>query len=145
LQLRDAAHETGSQQKIVVGFVLDNMAHADEARVVGEAGEVFGEIVTAQVDPAHNALDEMMTGSEPEKPMCFFQGLPRLDGHAAIELCRAQEWRKVYGQKVAAQRPVGANPRILRRFVAPKMLMRIDPHHSTTTMALMTPVSGFVY
>ncbi len=41
-QLRDAAAKLRKQQEVVIGFVVDYMADADEFGVLGESFQLFG-------------------------------------------------------------------------------------------------------
>jgi hypothetical protein len=135
----------GRKRKLLSGSSCTTWRTPTKRGWFANAGELFGESLAAQVDPADDAFDETVFCGKPEQPAGFFERLPRLNRDTAIKRPPAKQRREVLWQKVAPQRPVASNPRILRRFVAPKMLMRIDPHHSTTTIALITPLSGCVY
>lgn len=64
LQASDAAEEFRAQHEGVIGFVLHDVANADEARVSGELSELLIDACTAEIDPADNAADERVFGRE---------------------------------------------------------------------------------
>ena len=85
-QLRDAATEFRQQHEVVIRFVVDDVADADELRVLRVFLQLLAEFRRAQVHPAHDALDEVVLVGQFQQPLRLFDHLARLHGDGAVEL-----------------------------------------------------------
>ena len=127
-QMGYALLKVGAEEE-VVGLVLDDMTDADQFWIAGKVVQQGVDVGRAQVDPSHDAADEVMAGGQVEEPLCFLEGLPGLHGNAALEAVLMEERLEVGGKKVAAQGGHGiVDPGIFDGVVLPKVLMSIDTH-----------------
>src|SRR5688500_12576799 len=81
------------------------------------------DIWRAQIDPAHNSLDDWRTFGELPQPLSFLKSLACLDRYASIEAGCFQFRRKIRRQEGPPNGPLWLNPWVLVRFIFPEVLM----------------------
>jgi hypothetical protein len=128
----DSAKEVGAEEELVVGFVLNDMADANELRVAGESFEIRGDMGGTEVDPAYDPEHPGSGVREPQEPVGLGDGLTGLDGDGAIESEWALETFEICWKPVLMERGSGGDPGILGGTVAPEMLVGIDVHGGVT-------------
>ncbi len=98
-----------------------------------EALDLVAYLCGAEVEPAHDAQNVVVTPGELEEPLGLGHHLPRLHGDRAVEADRLEKRRKILRHKVASQRiGVVAHPRVFLRIVDPEVLVRVDASHATS-------------
>ena len=84
-QLRDAAAKFRQQHEVVVRFVVDDVPHADQLRMLGILLQLLAEFRRAQVHPADDAFDEVVLVRQLQQPLRLLEHLPRLHRDGAVE------------------------------------------------------------
>ena len=88
----------------IVGFRLDDVADADELRMLHRASSCASRSPRPQIDPANHAGDEWMLVRERQQPARLLEGLPDLNGDAGVDAGRAasRATRPPAGSRAAA-------------------------------------------
>ena len=78
LQSLQATQNRWANNEVVIRFVLNDVAHADELRVVLKLAELIFAAVGCQVDPSDNAGDPIVLLSQLQRPAIFLDVVLRL-------------------------------------------------------------------
>src|SRR6185503_5023610 len=119
-----------TQQKAIVRLALRDVAAADQLRMTAERLEIARHIRRLQIHPSDNAGDERMGIGQGQEPARFVERLARLDGDARLDAGTPEQRLEIVRQEVAAQRRHAVvDPSVLKRVVAPEMLVRVNARH----------------
>ena len=123
-QAPDAAAELRPQHEAVVGLVVNHVTDSHELRMRREALELRGQLWGAQVDPAHDALDEGMPVGKREQRLGLLDHLPGLHRDRGVEAGCVEQRSELVGEVVAAQgRHRIDHPDVVGRIVVPEVLV----------------------
>ena len=127
LKRRQPAQEVATEHEAVVGFVVHDVADADQARVRGIALQLHLDVIGAHVQPADHAANPIVFVRQLQQEVGLLRDLARLHGHGAIDVGRGEQRLHVGWHVIDLQRAaVAGHPGVICGVVAPKMLMRIN-------------------
>ena len=129
VQLLESADELFAQEKPRIGLVLHDMPHTHEFFPRHELSQLTLYVDTPQIDPADNAADQRMLLCQFKQPAGLLERLSGLHGDRAADTSSRSRGLEVHRQIVAGQ-PLhaGPDPRIVRRRIAPEVLVGVDVH-----------------
>ena len=111
------------------------MADAHEARVGAEAIELAFRVGREEIDPAHDAADDVVFVfifiSEPKQILRLLQALPGLHRDRAVEAVRFQKRLQINRSEISTDHvhALGVpNPAVLLRTVDPEVLVSVYAH-----------------
>jgi hypothetical protein len=108
------------------GFVLNQMAEADQFRGFSPLFQLPLKVRGAQVDPADHADDPTMLFRQGEQGVGLVEAVPRLHGDTARDAVLVEQRLQIVWQKVTSQGVVSiVDPRVILRTVAPEVLMGV--------------------
>jgi hypothetical protein len=128
-ELRDPTAEVIAQEKSIVRLSLHDVPDTYKFRVRRKALQLGPDVVRLQINPADHAGDARVLVRELQQPACFFQRLSRLNRDAGVHSSALHLPLELPREKVPSENRHGSiDPVVLRRLVAPEVLMSVDAH-----------------
>ena len=109
-QYLQSADNIGTNNEIIVRFVLRYMADANELWMDFEFQQLFFAFLTCQVHPTHDACDELVSLGHAKYPAIFLNIMLRLDEDRPVNAELANQWFEVFGKIVTPDRRVLPRP-----------------------------------
>ena len=130
MQLAQTSQKVRTQHEFLIRFVVDDVANADKLFAQGKRFQLGFQRFLPQMDPTHNAPNARISLGQLQEPFGLFQTLPRLHRNGAVQPNLCLLLPQILRPEIPPNRihlfPL--HPRILRRIVTPKMLMRVNFH-----------------
>lgn len=97
----ETSEDVGSNDEIVVGFVLNHVANAHEFGVVNYILELTLAIVRREINPTDHPRNIRVTLSEPECPLVFERIVLGLNHDGSVDPARFEERFEIVRKKIA--------------------------------------------
>lgn len=129
----ETPHDLVAHDEINIGFVVGYVTNANELGVFSQLHQLLLTLGAGEVDPAHNAGNEIAIPSQTQHPVVLFQVMLSLHKYRFLNAHFLNQRPQIIRQETATYRlqQWGLQPVVGKPPQFPKMLMRVDGDHGS--------------